>query len=445
MGDILGYRSAALCQKMKLYRHIFLYLLAMGLLGQAAQVSAVEKREIEELEVPVLDQALTISRFPAEGEDLIIWVAPGFDSRTRADKMAEQLAQQGIEIWRVDLADSLFLPKSTSTLRGLSGRYVAGLVEQAHIQTGKNITLFGRSYAAIPILRGARRWQQLNAEAKDQGKTYLSGAVLFSPEFYATVPALGLEPVYVPVMSASNIPIMIYQAGNRSNRWQLSHVLESLQEGGAAVFLKVLKGVTGVFYEGDKTEAAKNTFPSLANEIPQVIKLLQQMPMPRLPPPLSENKPAAQHGLDSSLKPYVGKPLPKLLDLPDFNGQRVIRNNYKGKVTVVNFWATWCPPCVEEIPSLNRLRQAMQGKPFELISIDYAEDKQRIEKFLQQVNVDFPVLLDGDGKVAASWGVLVFPSTFVIGPDGMIHYGVNGGILWDSPEVIRTLNGLIDR
>jgi thiol-disulfide isomerase/thioredoxin len=269
--------------------------------------------------------------------------------------------------------------------------------------------------------------------------------VLFSPEFYATVPALGLEPVYVPVMSASNIPIMIYQAGNRSNRWQLSHVLESLQEGGAAVFLKVLKGVTGVFYEGDKTEAAKNTFPSLVNEIPQVIKLLQQMPMPPLPPPLSENKPAAQHGLDSSLKPYVGKPLPKLLDLPDFNGQRVIRNNYKGKVTVVNFWATWCPPCVEEIPSLNRLRQAMQGKPFELISIDYAEDKQRIEKFLQQVNVDFPVLLDGDGKVAASWGVLVFPSTFVIGPDGMIHYGVNGGILWDSPEVIRTLNGLIDR
>jgi thiol-disulfide isomerase/thioredoxin len=397
----------------------------------------------EELDVPVLDQELSITRYPAQGEQLIIWIAPGFDSKTRALNMADQLAQQGIEVWRVDLADSLFLPKSTSTLRSLTGRYVAGLVERAHVLTGKNITLLARSYAAIPVLRGARQWQ-LNQAEKGQGKIYLNGAVLFSPELYATVPALGLEPVYVPVMSASNIPVMIYQAGNRSNRWQLSHVLESLQEGGAAVYLKVLKGVTGVFYEGDKTEAAANTFASLANEIPQVIKLLQHTPMPHLPPPLPETKLVKQHGLDSSLKRYVGKPLPQLLDLQDANGQRFVRENYKGKVTVVNFWATWCPPCVEEIPSLNRLRQSMQGKPFELISIDYAEDKQRIEKFLQQVNVDFPVLLDSDGKVAASWGALVFPSTFVIGPDGMIHYGVNGGILWDSPEVISTLNGLID-
>ena len=402
---------------------------------------------VEELDVPVLDQELSITRYSAQGEQLIIWVAPGFDSKTRAVKMAEQLAQRGIEIWRVDLADSLFLPKSTSTLRSLTGRYVAGLVEQAHMQTGKNITLLGRSYAAIPILRGARRWQQLNEAAKGQGKIYLNGAVLFSPELYATVPALGLEPVYVPVMSASNIPIMIYQAGNRSNRWQLSHVLESLQQGGAAVYLKVLKGVTGVFYEGDKTEAAKNTFASLADEIPQAIRLLQQTPTPLVAQALPENKliKQQQHGLDSSLKRYVGKPLPQLLDLLDASGQRFVRDNYKGKVTVVNFWASWCPPCVEEIPSLNRLRQAMQGKPFELISIDYAEDTQRIKKFLQQVNVDFPVLLDSDGKVAASWGVLVFPSTFVIGPDGMIHYGVNGGILWDTPEVIGTLNGLIDR
>jgi thiol-disulfide isomerase/thioredoxin len=426
---------------MKRYRYVFFHLLAIGLLGLPALSAAAE-----ELDVPVEDQVLTVSSYQAKGEQLIIWVAPGFDSKTRSHKMAEQLVQQGIEVWRVDLADSLFLPKSTSTLRSLDGRYVAGLVEQAHALTGKNITLMGRSYAAIPILRGARQWQ-LSQAATGQGKPYLNGAVLFSPELYATVPALGLEPVYVPVMLASNIPIMIYQAGKRSNRWQLSDVLASLQQGGAAVYLKVLKGVTGVFYEGDMTEAATKAFASLTNEIPRVIKLLQQTPTPLLAQALPENETVTQqqHGLDSSLKRYVGKPLPQLLDLTDANGQRFVRDDYKGKVTVVNFWATWCPPCVEEIPSLNRLRQVMQGKPFELISIDYSEDKQRIEKFLQQVNVDFPVLLDSDGKVAASWGVLVFPSTFVIGPDGMIHYGVNGGILWDSPEVIGALNGLTDR
>lgn len=442
MNDILRHFPPTPRQKVKAHRHIFFHLLATVLLGWAVQVSAIAKGGVEELEVAVFDQALTITRFPAEGKELIIWVAPGFDSDTRALAMAEQLAQRGIEVWRVDLAESLFLPKSTSTLRNLTGRYVAGLVEQAHVRTGKHITLLARSYAAIPVLRGARLWQVAQA-AKAPARPYLNGAVLFSPELYATVPALGLAPVYVPEMSASNIPIMIYQAGKRSNRWQFGHVLESLQQGGAAVYLKVLPGVTGVFYEGDKSEAAAETFAWLADELPRIVNVLRQTPMPLTVPALPEPVQVQQHGLDSSLKPYAGKPQPPLLDLPDVNGQRVTRKDYRGKVTVVNFWATWCPPCVEEIPSLNRLRQAMHGKAFELVSIDYAEDKQQIEKFLQQVNVDFPVLLDSDGKVAASWGALVFPSTFVIGPDGMIRYGVNGGILWDSPDVVNTLNNLL--
>ena len=84
----------------------------------------------------------------------------------------------------------------------------------------------------------------------------------------------------------------------------------------------------------------------------------------------------------------------------------------------------------------------MQDKPFELISVNYAEDAYKISLFLQQVKVNFPVLLDLDGKVSANWNIVVFPSTFVIGPDGMIHYGVNGAIHWDSPQVVKQLNQL---
>ena len=397
----------------------------------------------DELEVTVLEQDLFVTRFPAQGEQLLLWIAPGFDSKSRVVKMAEQVADNGVEIWRVDLAESLFLPKSTSTLRSLSGKYVAGLIEQAHLLTGKQITLVGRSYSAIPILRGARIWQQQQAKKKSVAP-YFSGAILFSPELYATVPALGLEPVYVPEVSASNIPMMIYQASNRSNRWQLNHVLSSLRKGGASVYLKMLQGITGVFYEGDKSEAVAETLMRLPGEISRVVNLLQKTPMPRTAPRLVENKKIESHGLDINLKPYTANPIPLPLDLYDVSGEHVVRDNYKGKVTVVNFWATWCPPCVEEIPSLNRLREAMHGKAFELISIDYAEDKRLVEDFLKRVNVDFPVLLDSDGRVSARWGALVFPSTFVIGPDGTIKYGVNGGIIWDSPDVINTLNSLLD-
>jgi thiol-disulfide isomerase/thioredoxin len=150
-------------------------------------------------------------------------------------------------------------------------------------------------------------------------------------------------------------------------------------------------------------------------------------------------------GLNVTLKPYRGDPQPLPLDLYSVEGARVTRSDYTGKVTVVNFWATWCPPCVEEIPSLNRLRGLMRGRPFELISVNYAEDGRRVRQFMQQVDVDFPVLLDEDGRVSSAWNVLAFPSTFVIGKEGLIIYGVNAGIHWDQPDVVRILNKLMEQ
>jgi thiol-disulfide isomerase/thioredoxin len=109
---------------------------------------------------------------------------------------------------------------------------------------------------------------------------------------------------------------------------------------------------------------------------------------------------------------------------------------------VVNFWATWCGPCVEEIPSLNRLREQMKDQPFELISVNYADTPKKILDFMQKVRVDFPVLVDPNGKTAQQWNVIGFPSTFVIGKDGKIIYGVNAAIHWDTPEVIEVLRKL---
>ncbi|MDF1529617.1 MAG: TlpA disulfide reductase family protein, partial [Sedimenticola sp.] len=89
------------------------------------------------------------------------------------------------------------------------------------------------------------------------------------------------------------------------------------------------------------------------------------------------------------------------------------------------------------------LRKLMADEPFELISINFAEDAKQIQAFLKQVKVEFPVLLDTDGKESAKWQVLVFPSTFVIGPDGQIVYGLNGAIHWDEPDVVSQLQALL--
>ena len=125
------------------------------------------------------------------------------------------------------------------------------------------------------------------------------------------------------------------------------------------------------------------------------------------------------------------------------NGKPLGTEEVKGKLVLLNFWATWCPPCLHEIPSLNRLVRKMQGKPLRLVSIDFGEPQKNVTDFLKKVQVDFPVLLDSDGSISNAWKVVVLPSTFVIGKDGRIVYGINASIEWDSPEIIALLNKLM--
>lgn len=399
----------------------------------------------EEITIEVEDTDLSLLRFEAEGEHLIIWVSPGFGNHNRAYDVATAISQRGIEVWHIDIAESLFLPQSTNTLRALDGRYINGLITEAHRQTGKSITLMTRSYAALPVLKGARLWQKQATGPDSSDTDYLSGAILFSPELYSEIPPLGLEPVYDPIASSTNIPIMLYQSGRRGNRWQLDKTLEQLNNGGSAVYLKILPGVTGVFYIKDVSIETSEVLEQLPEDIERVVDMLERIPTPKSVNSLASTRAPAESSLDITLKPFKGSMAPHDINLDNASGNHFKRNNFTGKVTLVNFWASWCGPCVEEIPALNRLREHMKDKPFELISINYAEKPEQIREFLSMVEVDFPVLMDEDGSYAAKWNVLVYPATFVIAADGHIAYGVNGAIEWDSEEVTERLNALMIR
>lgn len=404
-------------------------------------VFAQESR-YEEFSVAVVDQDINVIHYPASGEHLAIWIIPGLGKPDRMFDTAKQLSLLGVDVWLVDLAESFFLPKGPSTMRAIEGKYVAGLIEAAYKRTGKVITLIGSSYSSIPILRGIHAWQEQQQTKKLQ-EDYLAGTVLFSPELYATIPALGLEPVFEPIVDATNSPIVLYQAGKRGNRWQLDKLIARLESGGASVYVKIMADVTALFYADDKTPAALDTLQLIAPQIVSSLNLLRKTATPRVALPLPQVQAASGSGLDSGLKPFRGNPQPPVIDLDDVAGRKLSRHDYRNKVTVINFWASWCGPCVEEIPSLNNLRKLMADEPFELISINYAEDAKQIQAFLKRVKVEFPVLLDSDGKESAKWHVLVFPSTFVIGPDGQIVYGLNGAIHWDDPDVVSQLQALL--
>jgi thiol-disulfide isomerase/thioredoxin len=417
-------------------------VLLFALLLPVTHVALPAPPDAQAMTLPLHGNDFSITRYPASGRHLIIWLSPGLGSTGRPVELSRALAKNGVESWHVDLAEDLFLPKTVTTLRELDGRYVAALIEAAHEATGKQITLLSRSYAAVPLLRGVRRWQRAQQQSRSDA-AYLTGAILVSPELYSSIPPLGLEPRYLPVVSATNIPLVIYQAGARGNRWQLDTVLAKLATGGAQVYCRVMPGVTALFYGDDESVATRQTLQQLPAELPAILSLLERTATPLQAPDIDSEDAVAGRGLDITLQPFRGNPGPLPLDLLDEDDNRFMRESYTGKVTVINFWATWCPPCIEEIPSLNNLRKVMRDKPFELISVNYAESRERVNAFLERVNVDFPVLLDTDGRVSAAWNVLAYPSTFVIGPDGKIRYGVNAAIYWDSPEVLEKINRLL--
>ena len=144
------------------------------------------------------------------------------------------------------------------------------------------------------------------------------------------------------------------------------------------------------------------------------------------------------------LKPYDGEALPDFT-LDDMGGTTHTLSNYHGKVVMVNFWATYCGPCIKEMPSMAHLKERLAGKPFEILAIDMAEEKGDVEAFMlrHKIKVNFPILLDMEGNVIEQWMVSAVPTTFIIGPKGKIHYALYGAIEWDSDEVVNTINGLL--
>ena len=138
----------------------------------------------------------------------------------------------------------------------------------------------------------------------------------------------------------------------------------------------------------------------------------------------------------AELKPWAGGPTPAL-SLKDLDGASHTLAAYRGKVVILNFWATWCEPCREEMPSFNRLKKSLEGTPVAMFAVNIGEGEARINGFLGKVPVDFPVLLDRDAQVSRAWKVRLMPTTFIIGPDGRVRYSFAGERDW-SDESVRT-------
>ena len=151
---------------------------------------------------------------------------------------------------------------------------------------------------------------------------------------------------------------------------------------------------------------------------------------------------AAAASAAADLKPWPGGPTPALA-LKDLDGRLHQLSDYRGKVILINFWATWCEPCRDEMPSIQELKKRLEGKPFVVLAVNLDEPESRIRKFLLQVKVDFTILLDPERKAAKAWNARILPASFVAGPDGGIRYSLVGEINWDHELVVSRIAELL--
>lgn len=130
--------------------------------------------------------------------------------------------------------------------------------------------------------------------------------------------------------------------------------------------------------------------------------------------------------------------------LPSADGKVVSLSDYKGKWVFVNFWATWCGPCVMEMPMLAKLHNVMKGKKFEMLAVNMEEiEPEQVKKFVRDNNLPFTVLLDKDSKIGRNYAVSSLPTTYVVNPAGEVYTRAVGMREWDSDEVVQYFKDLV--
>ena len=139
---------------------------------------------------------------------------------------------------------------------------------------------------------------------------------------------------------------------------------------------------------------------------------------------------------------WSGGPTPPL-ELSDVAGSAHRLADYRGKVVLLNFWATWCRPCREEMPSMSELKKKLAGRPFVVLAVNVDEPESRVRRFLAEVPLDFPVLLDPEKRVTTAWNVRILPASFLISRNGSVRYAVTGELDWSNEHVVRLVSELL--
>ena len=129
--------------------------------------------------------------------------------------------------------------------------------------------------------------------------------------------------------------------------------------------------------------------------------------------------------------------------LDDLNGESIALSSLRGNLVFLNFWATWCPPCRAEMPSMQALYESLEDASFTIVAVDVREPKQTVSNYIEENGFTFPVLLDSTGRIGGYFGARSIPTTYLINPEGKAIAFLVGSRSWEDEEIetlFRTLS-----
>jgi peroxiredoxin len=133
------------------------------------------------------------------------------------------------------------------------------------------------------------------------------------------------------------------------------------------------------------------------------------------------------------------------LELADAGGTVHRLADYRGKVVLVNFWATWCEPCLAELPGIERLRASFAGRPLAVLAVQMEGSARMSRDTAEKLSLRFPMLVDRDSAASEAWGVKLVPTSFLIGPDGAVAFRHEGEMDWSDVAARRRIESLLPR
>jgi len=130
--------------------------------------------------------------------------------------------------------------------------------------------------------------------------------------------------------------------------------------------------------------------------------------------------------------------------LPDLSGKKTSLKDFRGKLVLLNFWATWCVPCREEMPAMERLYQQFKSKGFIILAVDVKDNRKDALQFLKELKITYPVMFDPEGEVGLLYGAWGLPATYLIGPKGEGLARMWGPAAWDGADAKQLIQQLLE-